>query len=119
MKTEWGVRNEEAGVRSLLLAFRHFTLQPLAYHLPQQQEEGQKVKKQDLTLGPPEAISAREELLAKYPRSDSAPEAIYIRGVSRYKSTHDAKPLKEAYERLQQEYPTSEWTERASPYRLL
>jgi tetratricopeptide (TPR) repeat protein len=66
-----------------------------------------------------EAISALEELLAKYPRSDSAPEAIYIRGVSQYKSTHDAKPLKEAYERLQQEYPSSEWTKRASPYRLL
>ena len=66
-----------------------------------------------------EAISTLEELLGKYPRSDSAPEAIYIRGVSRYKSTHDAKPLKEAYERLQQEYPASEWTKRASPYRLL
>jgi outer membrane protein assembly factor BamD (BamD/ComL family) len=66
-----------------------------------------------------EAISGLEELLVKYPRSDSAPEAIYVRGVSRYKSTHDAKPLKEAYEELQQEYPSSEWTKRASPYRLL
>jgi tetratricopeptide (TPR) repeat protein len=66
-----------------------------------------------------EAISALEELLAKYPKSDSAPEAIYLRGVSRYKSTHDTKPLKETYERLQQKYPSSEWTKRASPYRLL
>jgi len=66
-----------------------------------------------------EAISGMEEVLAKYPKSDSAPEAIYLRGVSRYKSTHDAKHLKEAYETLQQEYPSSEWTKRSSPYRLL
>jgi tetratricopeptide (TPR) repeat protein len=65
------------------------------------------------------AISILEELLDEYPQSDSAPEAIYLRGVSRYKSAHDAKPLKEAYERLQKEYPSSEWTKRASPYRLL
>ena len=66
-----------------------------------------------------DALSAFDRLLAGYPESDSAPEAIYLSGVSRYKSTHDAKPLKEAYERLQAEYPTSEWTRRAYPYRLL
>jgi tetratricopeptide (TPR) repeat protein len=66
-----------------------------------------------------EAISILEKLLAEYPKSDSAPEAIYLRGVSRYKRTHDAKPLKEAYEQLQRDYPASEWTKRASPYKLL
>jgi len=66
-----------------------------------------------------EAISLLEKVLAEFPRSDSAPEAIYLLGVSRYKLTHDAKPLKEAYARLQSEYPSSEWTKRASPYRLL
>jgi tetratricopeptide (TPR) repeat protein len=66
-----------------------------------------------------EALQNFEKLLAEYPKSDSAPEAIYLQGVCRYKSTHDAKPLKEAYEKLSAEYPSSEWTRRAYPYRLL
>ena len=48
-----------------------------------------------------------------------APEAVYLRGVSRYKSSHSAAPLKEAYEKLRAEYPASEWTQRAQPYSLL
>ena len=60
-----------------------------------------------------------EALLAGYSKSAAAPEAIYLRGVSRYKSTHEAKPLKEAYELLQAQHPESEWTKRAYPYRLL
>jgi hypothetical protein len=60
-----------------------------------------------------------DRLLADHPKSAAAPEAIYLRGVSRYKSTHDAKPLKEAYEKLKAEYPASEWTGRAQPYSLL
>jgi tetratricopeptide (TPR) repeat protein len=66
-----------------------------------------------------EALQNFEKLLAEHPKSDSAPEAIYLQGVCRYKSTHDAKPLKEAYEKLSAEYPSSEWTRRAYPYRLL
>ena len=66
-----------------------------------------------------EALSTLDKLLKDYPKSDSAPEAIYLQGVCRYKNTHDAKPLKEAYERLQAHYPSSEWTKRAYPYRLL
>lgn len=66
-----------------------------------------------------EALSLLEKLLTNYPKSDSTPEAIYLQGVARYKSTHNPKPLKEAYEKLQAGYPSSEWTKRASPYRLL
>ena len=65
------------------------------------------------------AISILEDILKKHPKSDAAPEAVYVRGVSLYKSTHKADPLKEAYKRLQAEYPSSEWTKRAQPYRLL
>jgi hypothetical protein len=65
------------------------------------------------------ALATLEALLAEYPKSDAAPESIYLRGVTRYKSTHDPKPLKEAYELLQAQYPGSEWTKRAYPYRLL
>lgn len=66
-----------------------------------------------------EALSSYEKLLADYPKSDSAPEAIFQKGVSLYKSTNDPKPLKEAYEYLQAEYPASQWTKRAYPYRLI
>jgi hypothetical protein len=65
------------------------------------------------------ALSSLEKLLADHPKSDCAPEALYLRGVSRYKSTHSPKPLKEAYEELQRAYPSSEWAKRAAPYRLL
>ena len=65
------------------------------------------------------AIETLGTILKDHSKSDSTPEAIYLRGVSRYKSTHEPKPLKEAYEKLKSEYPDSEWTKRAYPYRLL
>ncbi len=66
-----------------------------------------------------EAIIHFNTLLNGYPKSAAAPEAIYLRGVSRFKSSHDAKSLKEAYEQLKADYPESEWTKRAQPYSLL
>ncbi len=66
-----------------------------------------------------EAISAFDQILSEYPKSDSAPEAIYLRGVALYKNTKDPKPLKGAYEKLAAEYPDAQWTKRAYPYRLL
>jgi hypothetical protein len=65
------------------------------------------------------ALKYLDMLLQQYPKSDAAPEAIFLRGVCGYKSTHTPKPLKDAYERLAAEYPASEWTKRAYPYRLL
>ena len=66
-----------------------------------------------------EALGYLEKLLAEYPESDSAPEAIFLAGVSQYKSTSNPLPLKEAYEQLQKTHPASTWTKRAYPYRLL
>jgi hypothetical protein len=66
-----------------------------------------------------EALKRLEAILKDYPKSGAAPEAIFLKGVCRYKHTHDPKPLKEAYEKLQKEYPESEWTKRALPYRLI
>ncbi len=65
------------------------------------------------------AISVLDELLNEYPKSDSAPEAVYLRGVALYKNTKDPQPLKGAYEKLAAEYPDAQWTKRAYPYRLL
>jgi len=66
-----------------------------------------------------EALAVIQELLDTYPGSDAAPEALFLKGVAGYKSTHNPKPLKETYEQLQSRYPSSEWTQRAYPYRLL
>ncbi len=66
-----------------------------------------------------EAILMLDRLLKEYPKSDAAPEAIYIRGVSEYQSTHSPEPLKKVYERLKSEFPNSEWVKRAKPYSLL
>jgi tetratricopeptide (TPR) repeat protein len=65
------------------------------------------------------ALAILNKLLSEYPESDSTSESIYLRGVSLYKRTHDAKHLKEAYEKLNERDPKGEWTKRAYPYRLL
>lgn len=67
----------------------------------------------------PKAISYFEQIIASYPRSFQAPEAVYFRGVSRYIETHDAANLIAIYDHLKSEYPESEWSMRANPYRLL
>ena len=58
-------------------------------------------------------------LLKAFPQSASAPEAVYLRGAARYKSSHAAATLKETYQQLLTEYPASKWTRRAEPYNLL
>jgi hypothetical protein len=65
------------------------------------------------------AISTFSSLLERSPKSDSTPEAIFLRGVSMYKSTHDPKPLRASYDKLSADYPDNEWTKRAFPYRLI
>jgi hypothetical protein len=65
------------------------------------------------------ALTSLNRLLSEYPESNASSEAVYLRGVCLYKSTHDAKPLKEAYEKLNSRDPKDEWTQRAYPYRLL
>jgi hypothetical protein len=64
-------------------------------------------------------LATLERLISEHPKSKAAPEAVFLRGVAGYKSTHDPKPLKAAYETLQAEYPGTEWADRAQPYRLL
>ena len=66
-----------------------------------------------------EAQDMFELTLRKYPDSVAAPEAVFFMGVSRYKMTHDPKPLREAYETLTADFPGSEWAKRAAPYRLI
>jgi tetratricopeptide (TPR) repeat protein len=67
----------------------------------------------------PEAQDMFDEALRDYPESAAAAEAVFFLGVSRYKMTHDPKPLRAAYDILTAKFPGSEWTKRAAPYRLI
>jgi len=66
-----------------------------------------------------DALKALGRILEDYPRCDEAPEAIYMQGICLYKSTRNAGRLREAYDRLLSEFPSSAWFKRAYPYRLL
>jgi hypothetical protein len=65
------------------------------------------------------ALVYLNNLTTEYPKSDSVPEAIYVKGVCGYKMTDNPKPLKEAYETLHAQYASNVWAKRAYPYRLL
>ena len=66
-----------------------------------------------------QAIQCFQEVLARYPRADAAPEAQYFLGVAKYKASHDPKQLKLGLEVLQRDYPNSEWTKKAQVYALI
>jgi tetratricopeptide (TPR) repeat protein len=66
-----------------------------------------------------QAIQCFLEVLARYPKTDAAPEAQYYLGVAKYKASHDPKQLKLGLEALQRDYPNSEWTKKAQPYALI
>ncbi|MGH9455295.1 MAG: tetratricopeptide repeat protein, partial [Terriglobia bacterium] len=60
------------------------------------------------------AARAFRALAAAYPRSESAPEAVYWAGVSDYKATGKPDPLQEAGKQLQAKYPESSWAKKGS-----
>ena len=62
------------------------------------------------------AISSFDKLIASSSKNEFSAQAIYFRGVARYKLTNDFMSLKEAYDKLKEDYPDSEWTEKAFPY---
>jgi hypothetical protein len=66
-----------------------------------------------------EAVTYFDQLVAKYPKSEEAPEAIYYRGIARFKSTKDIKAMKEAYTQLYAAFPANPWTRKAQPYSTL
>ena len=113
--TEWHRRIAQGGVGMTTLAYCAVHKDARTF-LPQMYMRKEIVPKLEQFT---EALAALETILKDHPQSDSAPEAIYLKGVSQYKSTNDPKPLKTAYEQLKAEYPSSEWTKRAYPYRLL
>jgi TolA-binding protein len=61
-----------------------------------------------------EAARAYDDVLARYPNTDAAPEAQYWAGVSRYKSTGDAGALAETAKRFKERFADSSWAKKAS-----
>jgi TolA-binding protein len=49
------------------------------------------------------------QVVERYPNSQAAPEALYWKGVSKYKSTNDHTVLGELPDQFKQKYPDSVW----------
>ena len=49
------------------------------------------------------------EVIERYPNSKAAPEALYWKGVGRYKATNDHNVLGELPGQFQEKYPDSTW----------
>ena len=65
------------------------------------------------------AVNYFDQILKEYPKSESTPEAIYLKGVANFIESHDASHLKNLHQDLKQNFPQSTWTMRSSPYALL
>jgi Tetratricopeptide repeat len=50
----------------------------------------------------------------KFPKSDTAPEALYWMGVSKYKATNDPGALKETAQAFRSQYSDTQWAKKAS-----
>ena len=55
-----------------------------------------------------------EEVVQKHPNTESAAEAQYWTGVSRYKATGDASALTDTARRFKERYSDSPWAKKAS-----
>jgi hypothetical protein len=65
----------------------------------------------------PDAERRFGEALSQFPKADSAPEARYWMGVSRYKASGDPVALGETERDLAARYPKSTWARKASVWK--
>ena len=56
------------------------------------------------------------DILARYPDSPYAPEAVYYKGVSRYSGSHDGTVLADTATELVERFRGSEWQQRSIPW---
>jgi TolA-binding protein len=61
-----------------------------------------------------EAEHRYTEVVERYPNTSAAPQAIYWKGVSRYKATNDHSALSAVADELKEKYQGSVWTLKAS-----
>lgn len=55
-----------------------------------------------------------EEVVAQFPDTDAAPEALYWAGVAKYSASHDATELKTVGKQFKERYTKTAWAKRAS-----
>jgi hypothetical protein len=58
-----------------------------------------------------------DEIVQAYPASETAPEAMYWAGVSRYKGNGDAAALNDTARRFTERYRDTSWAKKASVWR--
>lgn len=61
-----------------------------------------------------EAEAAFDQVLQDYPDTEAAPEALYWRGVTRYKASGEAADLTATAEEFQRRYTDTPWARKAS-----
>ncbi len=64
-----------------------------------------------------EAERLYRDVLEKHPNTDSAAEAMYWAGVSRYKASNDAGDLKEIARQFGERYQDTTWAKKASVWK--
>lgn len=57
-----------------------------------------------------------DDVVARFPQSHAAPEAMYWTAVARYSATHDHAVLDKVAQDLRAKYPDSVWAEKAIPW---
>ena len=62
-----------------------------------------------------QAIQKLDSIISEHPKSYTAPESIYLRGVYSYRRTRDRTHLRQAYKKLWSEYKQNGETIRAIP----
>ena len=62
----------------------------------------------------PDAERRYRAIVDRYPQTETAPEALYWAGVSRYKATNDASALADTTKRFRERYQNSSWAKKAS-----
>lgn len=55
-----------------------------------------------------------EQVVAQFPNTAAAPEALYWSGVAKYSGSHDAGALKETGQNFRDRYTDTAWAKRAS-----
>lgn len=63
------------------------------------------------------AMNNLEIIISLHHKCSSAAEAIFLRGIVGYRQTGDAVHLKNAYDKLSEEYSGCAWHDRAKPYK--
>lgn len=64
-----------------------------------------------------EAEPLFREVAEQHPDTDAAPEAVYWKGVSRYKATNDAAALADTARAFGERYRDSSWAKKASVWK--